>query len=122
MRNYIIKDKVKENKMENIKLGKIVSIDQHPNADKLKVLQLLVEDSNIQVVTNFGEIKVGDEVVVALIGAELKSPEGDFKIKKSKLRGVESFGMLCDEEVLGLPKTFDRILFKKDVIDLKLDI
>jgi len=53
--------------MENIKLGKIVSIDQHPNADKLKVLQLLVEDSNIQVVTNFGEIEVGDEVVVALI-------------------------------------------------------
>jgi phenylalanyl-tRNA synthetase beta chain len=108
--------------MENIKLGKIVSIDQHPNADKLKVLQLLVEDNTIQVVTNFGEIKVGDEVVVALIGAELKSPEGDFKIKKSKLRGVESFGMLCDEEGLGLPKTFDRILFKKDIENLKIDI
>ena len=108
--------------MENIKIGLIKSIDQHPNADRLKVLQLLVDEKTIQVVTNFGEIEVGDEVVVALIGAELKSPEGNFLIKKSKLRGVESFGMLCDEEVLGLPKTFDRILFKKDVIDLKLDI
>lgn len=108
--------------MENIKIGKILSIEQHPNAEKLKVLQVLVEENTIQIVTNFSEIEVGDEVVVALIGAELKSPDGDFKIKKSKLRGVESFGMLCDEEVLGLPKTFDRILFKKDIENLKIEL
>lgn len=108
--------------MENIKIGKISLIEQHPNADKLKVLQILVDDNTVQVITNYSEIEVGDEVVVALVGAELKSPEGNFTIKKTKLRGVESFGMLCDEEVLGLPKTFDRILFKKDIENLKIEL
>ena len=86
--------------IENVVVGKILKIEQHPDADKLLVCQVEAGlEAPIQIVTNGHNIKVGDLVPVCLHGAVL--PDGT-KIKKGKLRGVESYGMFCGLETLGL--------------------
>lgn len=82
-------------------VGKITSLEKHPDADKLQVSQVDIGDSTIQVVTGAQNIKVGDYIPVALVGATLP---GDKKISKGKLRGVESNGMMCSIHELGLTK------------------
>ena len=85
--------------ISNVVVGKILSKGPHENADALFVCQVEVgKEAPIQIVTNAKNVKEGDLVPVALDGAVL--PEG--KIKKGKLRGVESFGMFCGLETLGL--------------------
>lgn len=86
--------------VEKVVVGKILSIEKHPDADKLVVTQIDVGDGeNIQIVTGADNITEGDIVPVALVGAKLP---GGMKIKKGKLRGVESFGMLCSADELGI--------------------
>ncbi len=86
-------------KISKVVVGKILSKGPHENADVLFVCQVEVgADAPIQIVTNAKNVKEGDIVPVALDGAVL--PEG--KIKKGKLRGVESFGMFCGLDTLGL--------------------
>ena len=85
--------------ISNVVVGKILEKGQHENADALFVCKVDAGlDAPIQIVTNAKNVKEGDLVPVALDGAVL--PEG--KIKKGKLRGVESFGMFCGLETLGL--------------------
>ena len=85
--------------ISNVVVGKILSKGPHENADALFVCQVDVgKEEPIQIVTNAKNVKEGDIVPVALDGAVL--PEG--KIKKGKLRGVESFGMFCGLDTLGL--------------------
>ena len=85
--------------ISNVVVGKILSKGPHENADALFVCQVDIgADAPIQIVTNAKNVKEGDLVPVALDGAVL--PEG--KIKKCKMRGVESFGMFCGLETLGL--------------------
>ena len=85
--------------ISKVVVGKILSKGPHENADALFVCQVEVgADAPIQIVTNAKNVKEGDIVPVALDGATL--PEG--KIKKGKLRGVESFGMFCGLDTLGL--------------------
>ncbi len=83
--------------------GQIKSIEQHPDADRLTVCQVDVnEDEFIQIVTN-ASVLVEQKVPIAMIGANLPDEEGkSFKIKKSKLRGVLSQGMFCGAETLGI--------------------
>ncbi len=79
-------------------VGEIVSVEPHPDADKLRVCQVAGEGSEIrQVVCGAPNARVGIKVPFATVGAQLP---GDFKIKKAKLRGVESFGMLCAQTEL----------------------
>ncbi|MGF1483824.1 MAG: phenylalanine--tRNA ligase subunit beta [Opitutales bacterium] len=86
--------------IENLVVGEVLSREQHPNADRLGVCQVDAgEGAPRQIVCGATNYKVGDRVPVALPGAVLP---GDFKIKKSKLRGVESAGMLCSAKELGL--------------------
>ncbi len=87
--------------MENLVVGEVLSREQHPNADRLGVCQVKVhpESDPVQIVCGASNYKVGDRVPVALVGCVLP---GDFKIKKSKLRGVESQGMMCSARELGL--------------------
>jgi phenylalanyl-tRNA synthetase beta chain len=81
-------------------VGEVLAMEQHPDADRLRVCQVNVGDAEpLQIVCGAANVRVGLKIPAALIGAVL--PE-DFKIKKSKLRGVESFGMLCSEKELGL--------------------
>ena len=94
--------------IENVVVGKILTLKQHPDADKLKVLEIDVKDEILQIVTNATNVYEGAYLPVFKIGGVL----GDgTKIKKGKLRGVESFGMLCSYQELGfegnvIPKAF----------------
>lgn len=86
--------------ISGVVVGKILEIEQHPDADKLVVTQVDVgQDAPVQIVTGANNIKVGDIVPISLPGAELA---GGLKIKNGKLRGVESNGMMCSVEELGL--------------------
>jgi len=91
-------DRVKN--LENIVTGKIVNIKNHPNADKLIICEVDVNNKeNLQIVTGAKNLKVNDIVPVALHGSILAN---GVKIKKGKLRGIESNGMLCSLSELGL--------------------
>ena len=91
---------VEGKEITNVVVGKILSKGPHENADALFVCQVDIgADALIQIVTNAKNVKEGDIVPVALDGAVLP---GGFKIKKGKLRGVESFGMFCGLDTLGL--------------------
>ncbi|HBG39589.1 MAG TPA: phenylalanine--tRNA ligase subunit beta, partial [Clostridiaceae bacterium] len=79
--------------------GKILSIEKHPNADRLTICKVDIKDEIIQIVTAATNIRVNDIVPVALHGSTLA---GGVKIKKGKLRGVESNGMFCSEVELGI--------------------
>ena len=78
-------------------VGEVVSAEQHPDADKLRVCQVSNGREVLQVVCGAPNVRAGLKVPFAMIGAQLP---GDFKIKKAKLRGVESNGMLCSETEL----------------------
>lgn len=81
-------------------VGEVLSTEQHPNADKLKVCQVNVgQNEALQIVCGASNVRPGLKIPAALIDAVLP---GNFKIKQSKLRGEQSFGMLCSETELGL--------------------
>lgn len=86
--------------IDKVVVGKILKIERHPDADKLVVTQIDVGSEVIRIVTGANNIKEGDYIPVALNGSSLP---GGVKIKKGKLRGVESNGMLCSAQELGLP-------------------
>ncbi|MDD7793997.1 phenylalanine--tRNA ligase subunit beta [Clostridium sp. 'White wine YQ'] len=86
--------------IKNVVTGKIVKIEPHPDAEKLVICQLdVASEELVQIVTGANNMKEGDVVPVALHGAILPN---DLKIKKGKLRGVVSNGMMCSEEELGI--------------------
>ena len=82
--------------------AKIMSRDVHPNSDHLSVCQVFNGKETIQIVCGAPNCDAGKIVPLAQVGTVFSTPEGEFKIKKSKLRGVESNGMMCSEEELGL--------------------
>ena len=97
--------------LEKIVIGQIEKIEKHPDADKLIICQVNVgTGENIQIVTGAPNVKEGDKVPVVLDGGRVagghdgKKTQGGVKIKKGKLRGVESFGMMCSIEELGSTK------------------
>lgn len=97
--------------LEKIVIGQIEKIEKHPDADKLIICQVNVgTGENIQIVTGAPNVKEGDKVPVVLDGGRVagghdgKKTPGGVKIKKGKLRGVESFGMMCSIEELGSTK------------------
>ena len=85
--------------MSGVVVGEIISVEQHPDADKLRVCQVAGGGEIAQVVCGAPNARAGIKVPFATVGAKLP---GDFKIKKAKLRGVESFGMLCAQTELQL--------------------
>ncbi len=92
---------------ENVVIGEVIECERHPNADKLNVCKVKVAQEELQIVCGASNVAAGQFVPVALIGSVLP---GDFKIKKAKLRGVESFGMICAAREIGLPDFHDGIL------------
>ena len=97
--------------LEKIVIGQIEKIEKHPDADKLIICRVNVgTGENIQIVTGAPNVKEGDKVPVVLDGGHVagghdgKKTPGGVKIKKGKLRGVESFGMMCSIEELGSTK------------------
>ena len=89
-------------------VAQVVSVVAHPDADTLRVCNVEVgEDEPLQIVCGASNVRKGLKIPAALIGAVLP---GDFKIKKSKLRGELSFGMLCSEKELGLATDADGLM------------
>ncbi len=93
--------KALDREIKNIVVGKILEIKAHEDADKLVVCQVDLGEEVVQIVTGAQNMKEEDYVVVAKVGAVLP---GDFKIKETKLRGVDSHGMMCSLEELGYRK------------------
>jgi phenylalanyl-tRNA synthetase beta chain len=87
--------------------AEIIATEQHPDADKLKICTVNAGDETLQIVCGGKNARAGIKVSLAKVGAVLP---GDFKIKKAKLRGIESFGMLCSETELGIADTSTGIL------------
>jgi len=99
--------------LEKIVVGEILSIEKHPDANKLIICQVDVGNEKIQIVTGASNVSVGDKVPVVLDGGKVAGghdggplPENGIKIKKGKLRGVESFGMMCSIDELGQDKNY----------------
>lgn len=89
-------------------VGQVVSVVAHPDADKLRVCKVEVGESEpLQIVCGASNVREGLKIPAALIGAVLP---GDFQIKKSKLRGELSFGMLCSEKELGMAADADGLM------------
>ena len=85
-------------------VAEITAAERHPDADKLQVCQVSNGQESFQIVCGAANARVGIKVPMAMVGAILP---GNFKIKKAKLRGVESFGMLCAEQELGMAEQSD---------------
>lgn len=84
--------------IENVVVGKVLEITKHPNADKLLITKVDVGEESLEIVTGATNLKVGDYVPVALVGAKL--PKG-LHIEETDFRGVKSYGMLCSLKELG---------------------
>jgi len=97
------------NNLDGVLIGKILTAEQHPNADRLRVCSVSVGDDNspLTIVCGAANARAGIKVAVAMIGAVLP---GDFKIKPAKIRGVESSGMLCSTSEIGLVETSEGIM------------
>ena len=102
--------------LEGIIVGHIEKCEKHPNADRLKVTSVNVgKDTLLKIVCGAPNVKKGQRVAVATIGTTLYNSDGEsWKIKKGKIRGEESNGMLCAEDEIGLGESHDGILILDD--------
>ena len=98
--------------LKGIVVGEVLTCVQHPNADRLKITSVdLGSGEPVQIVCGAPNVASGQKVAVATIGTTLYDDKGEgFKIKKGKIRGEESYGMICAEDELGLGKDHDGIL------------
>ena len=100
--------------VSGLTIGKILSCEMHPDSDHLHVCLVDIGKETLQIVCGAPNARVGLKVIVATVGAKL--PDGE--IKKGKLRGVESFGMLCSIEELGLEHKFLKPEDKEGIAEL----
>ncbi len=104
--------------LEGVVVGHVLSSEKHPDADRLKVTQVdLGSGTPVQIVCGAANVAAGQKVPVATIGTKLFDKEGvEFEIKKGKIRGQESHGMICAEDELGLGTSHEGIM----ILDEKL--
>ena len=109
-------------------VGQVLSVEPHPDADKLRVTRVDVGQHSsepLQIVCGAPNVAVGIKAPVALIGAKLPPAAGDnkpFNIKKGKLRGVESHGMLCGASEIDLPDEVDGLLILPEDAPIGMDV
>ncbi|CAL2064465.1 Phenylalanine--tRNA ligase beta subunit [Tenacibaculum sp. 190524A05c] len=102
--------------LKGVVVGEVLTCKKHPNADKLKVTTVnLGQGEPVQIVCGAPNVDAGQKVPVATIGTMLYDEKGEgFKIKKGKIRGEESHGMICAEDELGLGNSHDGIMILKE--------
>ncbi|RXK13334.1 phenylalanine--tRNA ligase subunit beta [Halarcobacter mediterraneus] len=101
-------DSVEEKRIvPKVVIGKVLEKEKHPDADKLNICQVDIGNETVQIVCGAKNVDAGQYVPVAVVGCKLSE---DFKIKKAKLRGIESNGMICSSTEIGLAKLNDGIL------------
>lgn len=96
--------------LEGLVVGEVLTCRDHENSDHLHVTTLTVGDDPIQVVCGAPNVAAGQKVIVATVGTVLYDGEESFTIKKSKIRGEESFGMICAEDEIGVGTGHDGIM------------
>ena len=104
--------------LKGVVVGEVLTCEQHPNADRLKLTTVKIsEDEVVQIVCGAPNVAKGQKVPVATIGTELFTKDGEsWTIKKGKIRGEESHGMICAEDELGLGQSHEGIM----ILDSKL--
>jgi len=106
---------------EGIVIGKVLRCEKHPNADKLSVTSVDVgAEEPVQIVCGAPNVAAGQTVPVATVGSTLYPTGSDegFTIKKAKIRGEASFGMICAEDELGLGTAHDGIMVLEDGVKI----
>ena len=102
--------------LKGIVIGEVLTKDQHPNADRLSITTVDIgQENSLQIVCGAPNVEAGQKVPVATIGTVLYSGEESFKIKKGKIRGEVSEGMICAEDEIGLGDSHEGIM----VLDAK---
>ncbi len=98
--------------MIGLKVGLVLDAEKHPDADKLKITKVDIANGEpLQIVCGAPNVTAGQKVVVATVGSTLYPVSGEkFQIKKAKIRGVESFGMICAEDEIGVGESHDGII------------
>lgn len=97
--------------LKDLVIGEVLSCEPHPNADKLKITNVTIGDEPLQIVCGAPNVAQGQKVVVAPVGATVYPLDGQsFPIKKAKIRGEESFGMICAEDEIGLGLSHEGIM------------
>ena len=103
--------------LEGVVVGHVLTCEKHPDADKLKITTVDLGDGNppVQIVCGAPNVAAGQKVPVATIGTKLYDKEGvGFEIKKGKIRGQESHGMICAEDELGIGESHEGIMILSD--------
>ncbi|MGL2966761.1 phenylalanine--tRNA ligase subunit beta [Flavobacterium sp. XGLA_31] len=102
--------------LEGVVVGHVLTCEKHPDADRLKVTKVDLGDGTpVQIVCGAANVAAGQKVPVATIGTKLFDKDGAaFEIKKGKIRGQESHGMICAEDELGLGTSHDGIMILDD--------
>lgn len=98
--------------LEGFVTGEVLTCEKHPNADKLSITTVEVgKEKPLDIVCGAPNVKAGQKVIVALVGTEVQGPNNEsFTIKKAKIRGEVSEGMICAEDELGIGQSHDGIL------------
>lgn len=97
--------------LRGIVIGKVLTCVEHPNSDHLHITTVdLGNGESTQIVCGAPNVAAGQTVVVATVGTTLYDGDNEFSIKKSKIRGVESFGMICAEDEIGIGTSHDGII------------
>ena len=102
--------------LEGIVTGEVITCEKHPDADKLKITTVNIGAAEpVQIVCGADNVAAGQKVVVATVGSILYPSTGEpINIKKAKIRGVESFGMICAEDEIGIGESHAGIIVLKD--------
>ena len=109
-------EEVKENsgEMSKFKIAKVLKVEKHPNANKLKICNVDIgQNENLQIVCGAENVREGIHVLVATVGAHLKAI--NLKIKASSIRGIESHGMICSLSEIGLESASKGIAVLNDI-------
>ena len=97
--------------LEGLVVGHVLSMEVHPNSDHMHICQVdLGQGEPVQIVCGAANVDAGQKVIVATLGTKLYSGDECFTIKRSKLRGVESLGMICAEDEIGVGTSHDGII------------
>ncbi len=118
--------------LEGLVVGEVLTCEPHPNSDHMHITTVdLGEGEPVQIVCGAANVAAGQKVIVATLGTKLYDGDQSFTIKKSKLRGVESNGMICAEDEIGVGTSHDGIIvlpqdvvpgtLAKDYYDIKSD-
>ena len=104
--------------LKGVLVGEVISCKPHPNADRLLITQVnLGGDENVQIICGAPNVAAGQKVPVATVGTTLYDADGNpFEIKKSKIRGELSHGMICAEDELGIGTSHEGIMVLKNTL------